>query len=301
MRTRKFYRLSFGLLLCAAGAVTSARAETRIHSVFADRDDGLLFIDGAEFKKGLLANQIPYVEINGKKLTLRPDHTDTHLSAVLPSPRLADGEYQIFVSRTCTSGVLCGITNPHVMPVTVQASYSLSIPSALVGPQGPKGDQGIQGVQGLQGLQGVQGVAGIPGLPGAPGTQGVPGTPGAPGTPGLNGNPGAAGPPGQNLAFVRASSSGNPSKAVSQPVPPGRYFVIASHAVLNNDGDRQRYDCFIGGVQLAGNELDGNDTTSVTFFGIFDTAAGGTFTSECGGFRITSGVGASNITAIKIQ
>lgn len=169
-------RLALAFALSAAAVSTSAVAETRIESVFADREAGLLFIDGKEFKQGLLGRQIPYVEIDGQPLELRPGYTDSHLEALLPV--LPDGEYQVFVSRNCVRGLLCAITDPHLVLPDRRTSYSLSIPSALIGPEGPKGATGpigatgAQGVQGLMGAQGPQGVTGPQGATGATGARG---------------------------------------------------------------------------------------------------------------------------------
>lgn len=111
-------------VLLVAAAAAPAHAEMRITSVFADRDNGVLLIDGAEFRR-LPNKQEPFVEIGGQRLELLPDYTGTHIEAKLPA--LADGEYQVFVSRKCIGRRDCDFPDPHAVPPDERASYSLTL------------------------------------------------------------------------------------------------------------------------------------------------------------------------------
>lgn len=200
--------ISAGVLLCFTVFSTAAQAETRISSVFADRINKLLFIDGVEFRAGLLNTQKPYVEINGQALVVKPGSTDTHIEAKLPDV-LADGEYQVFVSRT----VLLGLPmNPHANQLLNDnrtARYSLSLITPAAGSAGPKGDTGPAGPQGPTGSAGPKGDPGPKGDTGAQGTQGVAGPAGPKGDPGSTGVTGAQGPIGPQGPQGPAGNAGN--------------------------------------------------------------------------------------------
>src|SRR5882757_435020 len=181
MKKSPFYT-AFALALSAAGMCTAAQAETRVDSVFADRLNGKLFIDGHDFKNSLLnlnaGGQKPYVEIDGQALTVNgAASTDSHIEATLPAK--ADGEYQIFISRTCVVLSLCGLPPPHLLSVDQQTNYSLSL--GATGAQGAKGAQGATGAQGANGTAGTQGATGAQGANGTAGTQGAQGAGGAQG------------------------------------------------------------------------------------------------------------------------
>lgn len=202
IRSRLCRSVVWSGVLCAALSSTSAWAETRINSVFADRVNKVLFIDGAEFKAGLLNSQVPYAEFNGQPVQLKAGFTDTHLEAILPAT-LPDGEYQVFVSR------LLGVTvNAVVVYIDVsikahtlalasqQATYSLSLITPTPGPRGDTGATGATGPAGAKGATGVAGPAGIQGLKGDKGDTGVAGPKGDTGATGATGAAGAQGPEG---------------------------------------------------------------------------------------------------------
>lgn len=260
-RTGLRYVIAFAL--SAAGLSSAALAETRINSVVADREDGVLYIEGAEFKKGLLPGlQTPYVEINGQALKLRPGYTDTHLEAELPSPPLPDGEYQIFVARSCISGLLCGITSPHQALATQQANYSLSLPSALMGPAGPEGPAGATGPQGPTGDTGATGAEGAQGVMGPIGPQGPAGPTGADGATGPAGPQGPVGPAGPTgpqgptgpggLAFKTIRVGGvfvfTPSSPLQFLVAPATVTVTSSLQTIFIDSSA----AFASGTSVAG-------------------------------------------------
>lgn len=188
-------RLAARLLACAGACLAlPALAETRIDSVVADRDGGTLIIEGHEFTKGLTAAESPYVEFNGSALTVNAGYTDTHLEAELPAG-VADGEYQVFVSRTDASGNTPhspGYTDPGAKRVAI---YSLSLLSAsgVPGPTGPTGARGPTGPTGPKGAKGAKGDAGPQGDPGALGPIGPKGATGATGAAGASGAKGATG------------------------------------------------------------------------------------------------------------
>lgn len=192
---------SAALLLAAVGFGT-ARAETRVHNVVADREEGRLYIDGLQFKLGLTSEQVVYVEINGIPLTVDTvGATDDYLMAELPSglQTLPDGEYQIFVSRKCKAITkTCKYIDPHAAPIDQRTIYSLSMkpagevgPEGPAGPAGPAGPTGPAGTTGATGPQGPQGVAGPTGATGAAGPQGAVGPMGPQGPQGPEGDPGS--------------------------------------------------------------------------------------------------------------
>jgi hypothetical protein len=195
-----------GLALAASGFSASALAETRVSSVYADRVAHVLYVDGGDFTSGLLLGNIPYVELNGSRLTVnQATLTNTHLEAALPTT-LADGDYQVFISQV--SGLLnLGLvqTVAHTVDATLRTSFSLALATAVAGPQGPQGIQGLTGAtgaigatgatgpQGLQGLTGAVGPAGAQGIQGLTGATGATGATGPQGLQGLTGATGAKG------------------------------------------------------------------------------------------------------------
>lgn len=203
--SRRLSLLALGIAVFSIAG--PAAAETRVTSVYADRDAGRLHIEGAEFTTALETWQRPYVEINGIPLNLVPGRaTDGYLEAELPAAPmvLADGEYQIFVSRTCTTEPCGGgkrvISSPHQQPVDRRAIYSLTLaplgvagPAGPIGPAGPAGPAGPVGPAGATGAIGPQGPAGPVGATGPAGPQGPAGPVGATGA---IGPAGAAGPQG---------------------------------------------------------------------------------------------------------
>lgn len=204
MSTRHSRLGLLALGIVAFGAATPASAETRITSVYADRDAGHLHIEGAEFTTALESWQRPYVEINGIPLRLvTTTVTDAYLQAELPAAPmvLADGEYQIFVSRACAAEP-CGSgkrapATPHEQPVDRRAIYSLTLAKpAEAGPMGPAGPQGPAGPAGPAGATGAIGPQGPAGPVGATGPAGPQGPAGPVGATGAIGPAGAAGPQG---------------------------------------------------------------------------------------------------------
>lgn len=165
-------------------ATAAAHAETRVYSVFVDRENHLLQIDGAGFKLGTPNATAPYVELDGQALAIGAGFTNGHIEAVLPSV-LADGEYQVFVSRVASDG-----TPPHNVAAGLRTSYSLSVLTPVPGPTGPTGPRGPKGASG------ATGPAGPAGAPGAAGPQGTAGPTGATGATGPTGAKGATGPAG---------------------------------------------------------------------------------------------------------
>ena len=204
-------------LLAGALFTTAAHAETRVFSVYADRAAHKLFIDGAEFRSSFSINDIPYVEFDGRRVALNLGaSTDSHLEAVLPAT-VADGEYQIFVSRVNklldpSSGALPNQPLAHALSLPGQhAEYSLSLvtpipgPAGPAGPQGPKGNTGTQGSVGPPGATGPQGMPGPQGMSGPtgpPGQTGPAGPAGSKGDRGETGPAGAEGPAGSALASL---------------------------------------------------------------------------------------------------
>lgn len=195
----------------------NALAETRITSVFADRVNKILFIEGNEFTTGMRAGQIPYVEFNGLPLTLRPgvSPTNTHLEARLPAA-IADGEYQIFVSRATVLNQSLQ-SNPHTVNLGQTASYSLSLLAVLpgpkgdtgaIGPMGPTGPAGPTGATGSQGIQGASGGLGPIGPQGPIGPEGPQGATGATGPQGPQGAAGATGAPGSSGSVTTVGLEG---------------------------------------------------------------------------------------------
>ena len=192
-------------LLSSALSTTPAFAETRINSVFADRANKVLFIDGAEFTIGLLGGQVPYVEFDGQKLSVKNNYSDTHIEAVLPDG-LTDGEYQIFVSRTDI--LSAPPLDPHSIPLFVDdrtATYSLTL---LTSTAGPKGDTGPAGPQGPDGPAGETGPAGATGATGSAGPVGAAGPVGSTGSAGPVGPAGPTGPRGPTGATGPAGVTG---------------------------------------------------------------------------------------------
>src|ERR1043166_3723220 len=94
-----------GLALCASLLSGAAFAETRVNSIFADRVNHVLYVDGAEFTSGLLIGEVPYVEFTAPRLPLTSS-SNPHLEATLPTT-LADGEYSVFISKV--SSLLSGV------------------------------------------------------------------------------------------------------------------------------------------------------------------------------------------------
>ena len=188
--------LSAAPLFSSTLFTTSAYAETRINSVFADRANKVLFIDGAEFTMGLLGGQMPYVEFNGQKIPVKSNYSDSHIEAVLPDG-VADGEYQIFVSRI--NILSAPPLDPHSIPLFMDertATYSLSLLTSTAGPKGDKGDTGPAGPQGPAGPAGESGPPGASGETGAAGPAGPVGPAGPLGPAGVAGPAGPAGPTG---------------------------------------------------------------------------------------------------------
>lgn len=204
-------------LLLAAGGIGTARAETRVHNVVADREEGRLYIDGLQFKQGMTSDQVVYVEINGIPLTVDTvGATDDYLMAELPSGSLTlvDGEYQIFVSRKCkVITKTCKYIDPHAAPIDFRTIYSLSLKP--VGEQGPQGEPGPAGPAGADGAQGpagadstVPGPAGPAGPAGATGATGAQGSAGVAGPMGPQGPEGPQGTPGSADAWARVGNAG---------------------------------------------------------------------------------------------
>lgn len=242
MNSKHFAGAGIALLAAFSG---SALAETRVHSIYADRVNHILYVDGGDFTTSLLLNEIPYVEFNGTRLPVnQATMTNTHLEATLPNT-IADGEYSVFVSKVSKLIDLSAVqTIAHTVASTARTDYSLSLISTVTGPQGlqgltgpagPQGLQGLTGPAGAQGLQGVQGLTGpagplgpegpagkdgLQGLTGpmgpmgpmgpvgAAGLQGVQGVPGAVGLQGPQGEPGPQGAPGvSGLVMVNSARS----------------------------------------------------------------------------------------------
>ena len=211
-------------LLLAAVAFGTARAETRVHNVVADREEGRLYIDGLQFKAGLTSEQVVHVEINGTPLVVDTvGATDDFLMAELPSPALEDGEYQIFVSRKCKAITkTCKYIDPHAAPIDQRTIYSLSMkpvgepgpmgpagPAGAIGPQGPAGADGVAGPAGADStVPGPTGPAGPAGATGAEGQQGPQGATGAAGPMGAQGPQGPQGTPGSADAWGRMGNAG---------------------------------------------------------------------------------------------
>jgi hypothetical protein len=185
---RAFFTVA--VLLALAGP---ASAETHIDSVYADRAARLLYIDGGQFTEGLLASETPYVELDGQPLPLRPNPTNSHIEATLPA-NLADGEYQVFVSRTnLLDALLLPPHSLHLISAGRTANFSLSLLTPVAGPQGPAGPAGPTGPVGPKGATGATGSAGPTGPAGPSGPIGPSGPQGVAGATGPKGDTGATG------------------------------------------------------------------------------------------------------------
>lgn len=239
-------------LLSGALFATPANAETRVFSVYADRVNNKLFIEGTEFKNSLLALEIPYVEFDGKRVAVNlAASTDTHLEVALP-PSLADGEYQIFVSRVNKlldpiSGLLLNQSSAHTLtPLTQRTEYSLSLVTPIPGPAGPVGPQGLKGATGATGAPGPRGPQGLTGATGPSGPQGPRGTQGATGPQGIVGPTGARGPQGLAGATGLAGSVGPPGATGPRGLTGPQGPAGPAGATLTSLGDLDGVACSIG-------------------------------------------------------
>lgn len=105
-------------------------AQTRIDSVFIDRDESRLLIDGHEFKKDAGdATTDVYVSLGGRRLIVDPAATTgSHIEASFADAfegAIPDGGYQVFVARV--SGDRSNLLNPHAVPRSQKATYSLTV------------------------------------------------------------------------------------------------------------------------------------------------------------------------------
>ncbi len=170
--------------------------------MFADRENHVLLIDGAELKNGSPVAVRPYVELDGVKLEIGGNWTDSHIEAVLPAA-LSDGEYQVFVAREVGSGA-----NPHLLAATVKTEFSLTVQTPGTGPTGATGPAGPTGATGARGSTGPRGVNGLAGATGATGPAGATGAMGPPGIEGPAGATGPIGPAGATGATGAKGSTG---------------------------------------------------------------------------------------------
>lgn len=165
-----------------------------IDAVTIDRDAGLLFVDGQNFKKNNAQTEHPVVELGATPLTVTYSE-DNHIRALLPSP-LADGEYGLLVAVDAKKKKF--ETAVYSLTITTTVKGDPGEPGAP-GPQGPQGAQGPQGPQGPAGPQGEtgqQGIRGETGERGPAGPQGEAGPPGDAGPAGAKGDTGETGPQG---------------------------------------------------------------------------------------------------------
>lgn len=245
-------RIALGLVLAACAYCGTALAETRVNSIYADRTNRVLYIDGADLTSFVGALEIPYVELNGVRLPVNLGTlTNSHLEATLPAS-LADGEYQIFISKVSSLLDLGALQSAaHAVSATQRTAYSLTLATPVPGPQGiqgltgaqgPAGIQGVQGVigetgpQGPIGLQGPQGVTGLTGLQGPEGEQGPAGPQGATGAQGPAGPAGVSG-----LVTVNATSAmlGTAAKVGVNAVCPAGKKVLGGGALVQGVGANQ--------------------------------------------------------------
>jgi hypothetical protein len=206
MNTKQLAAAGIALLAAFSG---NAFAETRVHSIYADRVNHVLYVDGFDFTSGLLLNEIPYVELNGVRLPVnQATMSNTHVEATLPNT-LADGEYTVFVSKVSKLldlGIVQSLA--HTVGATLRTDFSLSLISTVTGATGPQGLQGLTGPVGPQGLQGLTGAAGPQGLQGLTGPQGLQGLAGPAGAQGVQGLVGPTGPLGPEGPLGPAGPAG---------------------------------------------------------------------------------------------
>lgn len=167
-----------------------ANADTRIDSVYIDRDNATLSIDGFDFVG--VQRTAPYVEVGGTLYPVKTPFANDHIEVTVPA-NLADGEYQIYVERR--DEVTAGPRRQKKSAGT-SATYSLSVIEPEPGPQGPAGPQGVPGAPGATGASGPAGATGPMGLSGAVGPTGAQGPAGPTGSQGPQGPTGPQGPGG---------------------------------------------------------------------------------------------------------
>ena len=204
-----------GAFLAGALFTSTAWAEARVFSVFADRPNNKLFIDGSQFKQAMLSNESLYVEFDGRRIAVNQGaSSDSHIEAVLPVSQ-ADGDYQVFISRvlnTLNDGQ--ALTYAHsTVPLIQQANYSLTLATPVAGPKGDTGPAGPKGATGSPGAIGPAGATGPAGSKGADST--VPGPAGAKGATGAAGPQGATGPQGVAGPTGPQGDKGDPGSAAN--------------------------------------------------------------------------------------
>jgi len=163
----------------------------------ADYENGLLFISGRHFGKG-----IPLVLLAEEELVVL-DSSPTQITAELPDG-IAPGSYLLTVVRgpgsvgrdifevTLGTAGPMGPTGPQG-PTGPEGPLG---PEGLVGPTGPVGPEGPTGPQGPTGPEGEVGPQGPTGPSGSSGPQGPPGPEGPTGSQGPKGDDGDPGPRG---------------------------------------------------------------------------------------------------------
>jgi len=249
IRLRQWAGLTLFLLLATASAGVLAADILRIGAVTVDRDSGLIFIDGENFKEKNPKVDHPVVELGSIPLTVEYSESG-HIRALLPGT-LGDGEYGLLVAvdekkkkyeTDVYSLTLATLQQGDPGPQGPQGLKGDPGDPGPVGPQGPQGDPGEQGPIGPQGSQGDPGEQGPTGPQGTEGTAGEPGPAGPKGDPGEQGPQGATGPQGPtgergDTGPVGPQGTPGAIGAPGEQGPPGPQGTIGPQGAKGDPGD----------------------------------------------------------------
>jgi hypothetical protein len=186
-------------------------AAISLSSVYADMDNGMLYIYGSNFDNGNPA--VVNLGEMGELDQLTPSSA-TAIEAELPAGLLA-GDYSLLVSTGPNDGQLIG--------------YDLTI--GATGATGATGADGAAGANGSDGVDGAAGANGSDGADGAAGANGSDGVDGAAGANGADGLPGLSGFEFKLLSFGRDNIGVNDGMIVNVTCPPGKTAISGAYTL----------------------------------------------------------------------
>jgi hypothetical protein len=190
-------------------------AALSISSVYADMDNGMLYIYGSNFDNGNPA----VVKLGDMgELFQFPPSSATAIEAELPVGLLA-GDYLLLISTGPNDGQ--------------SISYGLTI--GAVGEAGVDGLDGAAGIDGSDGADGADGAAGFDGSNGIDGSDGVAGIDGADGAAGAQGPPGLSGFEFKLLSFGQTNIGPNDGVIFNVTCPFGKTAISGAYT-LNYGG-----------------------------------------------------------------